>query len=376
MNTFNHIYTRKIKIYPTKNQRETFDFWLRKCKYLYNVALEEKITYYKYTNKYLNIYEQKKELVDIKDFDKSWKDIPNKSLQEIIFRVDKSFKTFFNGGGFPKFKSVLDSIEFVKTDVRLKEGKVFLPKIKENVKCSEIVKDNWTSVKLSKNKDNYYLIFYYLDEKKINLVNNDILGIDIGLMSLYTDSNGKKVNRFSKKLISKYYNRISDLNKSLSTKNKDSLKFKKIKKHLGKTYDRLKDTKNDYLHKESLKLANCSESIIALGDIKVKSIIENKNSKKGLIKSFYLNSLGIFKQYVVYKSVKYNKKCLLIDERMTSKTCSCCGSIKYNLKLSNRIYDCIKCKNSIDRDENSAINMKLLGSSSLSNDRLVSLKRK
>lgn len=59
---------------------------------------------------------------------------------------------------------------------------------------------------------------------------------------------------------------------------------------------------------------------------------------------------------------------------MTSKTCSCCGNIKYNLKLSDRIYDCLVCKNSIDRDENSAINMKLLGSSSLSLDKLVSLK--
>jgi transposase len=57
---------------------------------------------------------------------------------------------------------------------------------------------------------------------------------------------------------------------------------------------------------------------------------------------------------------------------MTSKTCSCCGNIKYNLKLSDRIYDCLVCKNSIDRDENSAINMKLLGSSSLSLDKLVS----
>ena len=58
---------------------------------------------------------------------------------------------------------------------------------------------------------------------------------------------------------------------------------------------------------------------------------------------------------------------------MTSKTCSCCGNKKYDLKLSNRIYNCLICKRSIDRDENSAINMKLLGSSSLSKDKLVSL---
>ena len=373
MNTIKHIYTRKVKINPSKNQIETFDFWMRRCKYLYNVALEEKINYYKATNKYLNVYEQKKELVDIKDYDKTWKEIPNKSLQEIVFRVDESFKSFFKGSGFPKFKKSLNSIEFVKTDVRLKDGKLYLPKIKQNIKCVEEIKNNWTSVKLSKNNNNYYLIFTYQEDKEFKLENTDILGIDLGLMSLYTDSNGNKVNRFSKKLISKYYSRILELNKSLSKKKKGSLKFNKVKKQLGKTYNRLSNTKNDYLHKESLKLVKNNEGIIAIGDIKIKSIVDNKLSGKGLVKSFYLNSLGIFKQYVIYKSAKHNKLCLLIDEKMTSKTCSCCGNIKYDLKLSDRIYNCLVCENSIDRDENSAINMKLLGSSSLSKDKLVSL---
>ena len=53
---------------------------------------------------------------------------------------------------------------------------------------------------------------------------------------------------------------------------------------------------------------------------------------------------------------------------MTSKTCSCCGYINYQLKLNDRIYDCKKCGNSIDRDQNSAINMKMLGSSTKSMD--------
>ena len=74
----------------------------------------------------------------------------------------------------------------------------------------------------------------------------------------------------------------------------------------------------------------------------------------------------MFKQYVIYKSIKYNKEVILIDERLTSKTCSCCGKIKYNLKLSDRIYNCL-CGNNIDRDRNAAINMKLLGSSILQN---------
>jgi len=365
MNTFNHVYVNKIKLKPTKRQRETFDFWFRRAKILYNVALEEKIIFYKATNKYLNVYEQKKELVDIKNHDKYWSDVPNKSLQEIIFRVDKSFKNFFKGNGFPKFKSSLNSIEFVKTDIRLKNNLLFLPKIKENIKYNEDIKSGWTSAKLIKERDNYYIIFTYQENKVINPENNNIIGIDLGLMSLYTDSDGNKCKRFSKKLMSKYHKRILELNKSLSKKKKGSNRFKKVKKHLNRSYNRLSNSKKDYLHKESLNLVRCKEGIISLGDIKINNIISNTNTKKGLVKSFYQNSLGIFKQYLIYKSIKYNKLCLMIDERMTSKTCSCCGNINYELKLSDRTYSCLKCKNSIDRDQNSAINMKLLGLSIL-----------
>jgi len=367
MNTFNHIYVKKVKLNPSKSQMETFDFWLRKCKYLYNVALEEKLIYYKSTKKYLNVYDQKKELPEIKEFDNSFKDVPNKSLQEIIFRVDNSFKSFFKGGGFPKFKRDLNSIEFIKTDLRLKEGKFYLPKIKEPIKTTEDIKSGWTSGRLTKSGNNYFIILIYSKYIEVFKENDDVLGIDLGLMSLYTDSNGNKAKRFSKKLISKYYQRILELNQSLSKKIKGSRKFKKVKKHLNKTYNRLKDSKNDYLHKESLKLVRGSkEGVIALGDIKIQNIVNNKKSKRGIVKSFYQNSLGIFKQYVVYKSVKFNKEIKLVDERMTSKTCSCCGQVNLNLKLGDRIYNCLNCLNSIDRDQNSAINMKWLGSSNLS----------
>ena len=361
-----NILCKKVKIYPTKIQKETFNFWLRRCLILYNVALQEKIDYYNITGKYLNVYEQKKELTDIKDLDKTWKDIPNKSLQEIIFRLDNSFKQFFKGGGFPKYQRKLNTIEFVKTDVRIKNNKLFLPKIKESIKVKEQIPLNYSSVKLTKNNDNYYLIFVCKENKQITKDNEDILGVDLGLKDLYTTSNGDKGLRFSQKLIKKYQYRIKLLNQALNKKLKGSKKFKKVKKHLGKAYKRLNNTKTDYLHKQANNLLKCKEHYIALGDIKIKSIIENKKTTKGLIKSFYVNSLGQFKQYVIYKAVKYNKEVILIDEKMTSKTCSCCGKIKYDLTLGDRIYNCL-CGNSIDRDRNAAINMKLLGLSNLEN---------
>lgn len=367
----NHNYTRSIKLILNKNQKETIDFWFRKCKNLYNVALQEKIYYYQSTTKYLNVYEQKKELVDVKDFDETFKDVPNKALQEIIFRVDKAYQGFFKGMGFPKYKSELNSIEFVKEDIRLKNGLLYLPKIKTVIKTTEEIKPNWLTVKVKKENDNYFIILLY-KEAVISQPKKDlILGVDLGLKDLYSDSNGVKSGRFPLKLIKKYQERIAELNKSLSTKKKGSNRFKKVKKHLGETYSRLKDTRNDFLHKKANQLTNCDESYIALGDIKVQSIIDSKKSKKGLVKSFYNNSLSIFKNYVSYKAIKKDKTLLKIDERNTSRTCSCCGNINNNLKLSDRIYHCLECENSIDRDVNAAINMKLLGSSILSFDKVV-----
>jgi putative transposase len=371
-NTFEYIYCKKIKINPSINQKETFDFWFRKCKYLYNTALEEKIEYYKKTGKYLNLYDQKKELVDIKDYDSTWKDVPNKSLSEIIFRVDKSFKSFFRGGGFPKFKSDLNTVEFVKTDVRIKDKLAFLPKIKSGIKGTEDFPEDYTSVKLTKQNNKFYLIFTIKSVVNSIPTNKDILGIDLGLKDLYTDSNGNKCLRFSQKLIKKYLGRIKLINKSLITKKKGSIKFKKVKKNLNKAHQRLKNTRNDYLHKKSKELLECNEYFISLGDINIKSILKGEKTEKGIIKSFYVNSIGHFKQYVLNKSIRMNRQVILVNEKNTSKTCSCCGNIKYDLKLSDRIYSCLKCVNSIDRDYNSAINMKMLGSSILSEDRIVS----
>ena len=371
MDTIKHIYCKKVKIDLTKNQKEKIDFWLRKCCDVYNVALQEKIYYYQSTKKYLNLYDQKKELVDIKNFDSSFNDVPNKSLQEIIFRVDKSFKKFFKGFGFPNYKKYLNTIEFVKTDVRLIDNNLYLPKIKTKIKTYEIIENGWTSVQIKKQYNDYYLIFRYLKNHNIRYENNDILGVDLGLKSLYTDSNNKSCNRFSLKLIKKYNNRKGILNKSLSKKLKGSKRFKKVKKQLNKSYQRLNNTKMDFLHKSSLVLLKNNESIMNIGDIKIQKIINkytdkniNSKSNKGMIKSFYMNSLGIYKNILMYKGVKYNKLINFVSEVNTSKTCSCCGWKNNNLKLSDRVFTCIECNNSIDRDYNSAVNMKLVGSTS------------
>lgn len=354
------ILVKKHRIYPTKNQQEKINFWFRKCNMLYNASIEERVNYYNVKGKYYNMYEQKKELVDIKKYMPEFNDIPNKSLQEIIIRSDKSFKSFFNNkNNFPKYSQELKSLFFVKTDIRLNNDKLYIPKIKESIKYKEIIKLNWTSVRLIRENNNYYLNFTY-DYINEHIIKNDLSfrSFDLGLMNLYVDNYGNKQMRFDIKLYKKYQKRIKELNKSLSKKlSKKSKRRNKVKNQLIKTYKKLSNTRKDYNHKISSKLIKkTNEYNLIFGDIKIKNIVCNKKSNKNLRRSFYNSSLNMFKNMIKYKGLKNDKNIIFVNESWTSKTCNCCGKINHKLKLNERIFKC-SCGNCIDRDYNSAINI-------------------
>ena len=357
--------SKKIKMQLSHNQKNIIDFWLRRCCLLYNTALEERIAYYKVKHKSSSLYDQKKEIVDIKNYDSSWYDIPNKALSNIIFMLDNAYKNFFRDSkkvGFPKFKSYdnFNTITLTNADVRLKSNNtILLPKIKTHIKLKEIPPKQYRQVKITRESNDYYIIFTYRADSVIKLENDLSIGIDLGLINLYADSLGNKQKRFSLKLYNNYYKRIRELNQSLANKKMRSNNWKKIKEQLNKTYKRLVNSRNDFLHKVSYKLVTfCKDlniSNIVVGDIKISNIVSKSN--KGLRKSFYNVSLNTFKQMIKYKSELYGLNAYFVNEAYTSKTCSCCCKVNNKLNLSYRTYECL-CGNNIDRDVNAAINIK------------------
>jgi putative transposase len=365
------IFVKKHRIYPSKNQQETINFWFRKCNLLYNASIEERVDYYRVKKKYYSMYDQKKELVDIKKNIPEFKDIPNKSLQEIIIRSDKAFKLFFKRGckGFPKYSSNLNSIFFAKMDVRIKNNELFLPKIKENITYKEEIIHGWTSVRLIRKNEKYYVDFTY-DDENINDIKIDLTyrSFDLGLMNLFVDNEGNKQMRFDIKLYKRYQKRIKELNQSLARKNKNSNRRKRVNNKLSKTHERLFNSKKDFLHKVTTNLIKKTpEYNLIIGDIQIQNIIdktikidkEDKSkikSNRNLRRSFYNSSLNIFKNMMEYKGLKYNKNVVFVNEAWTSKTCCKCGKVNFNLKLRDRIFRC-SCGSCIDRDENSAINI-------------------
>lgn len=225
------------------------------------------------------------------------------------------------------------------------------------------IPDNWVIKHITISKSNigkYYCsicfqysidIEYILKSKDKNL---SILGIDYSSPFLYVDSDGNKAN------YPKYYRsnqqRLRILQQKFSRQKKGSVNREKTLQRIRILHEKISNQRRDFLHKLSTSITK-KFGIICVEDIDMQNISRCLH----LGKSTYDNGFGMFREMLSYKQerIPYHEL-IRADQRLlpSSKTCSRCGHIKSDLKLSDRIYICDKCGNVIDRDINAAINLK------------------
>ena len=129
-------------------------------------------------------------------------------------------------------------------------------------------------------------------------------------------------------------------------------RYKKQKKKVARIHTHIAHQRKDFLHKESRKIAN-SYDIVCMEDLNMKEMSQDMCFGKRV----HDNGWGMFTDFLAYKMERAGKKLVRIDRWYpSSKTCSCCGNIKEDLQLSDRIYECA-CGNRMDRDQNAAINI-------------------
>ena len=142
------------------------------------------------------------------------------------------------------------------------------------------------------------------------------------------------------------------LMKHMEIRKEERNRYKKQKKKVARIHTHIAHQRKDFLHKESRKIAN-SYDIVCMEDLNMKEISQDMCFGK----SVHDNSRGMFTDFLAYKMERAGKKRVRIDRWYpSSKTCSCCGNIKEDLQLSDRIYECA-CGNRMDRDQNAAINI-------------------
>ena len=353
----------KYRIYPNKKQQEYFMKCFGSVRFIYNRMLSDKIAYYKETKKMLHNTptQYKKEFPWLKEVD-------SLALVNAQINLQNAYNNFFKcpEKGFPKFKNKKSNHFSYTTNNNLKanEGrgsiqiftyciyipKIGLVKIRKHRKFEGAIK----SVTVSKNPSGKYFVSVLVNQKskeKLPIISNKI-GIDLGIKNLLVTSNGEKFDNL--KLTKKYEKKLAKEQRKLAHKTKGSNNYQKQRIKVAKVYERIKNTRLDYLHKISHKLINENQVIVS-EDLAISNMVKNHNLSKSILDCGWYE----LTRQINYKS-EWNGRTYIKIGRFTksSQPCNVCGYINKDTKnLSVRQWKCPKCGTVHDRDINAAINI-------------------
>ena len=344
------IRTYKRKLILTKDQSNRIDSWIGACRTVYNLGMEVKNANYKATGKSIHKFDLFNQVTELKKYYEWIKDVPACSLQCAVERLDRAYQNFFrtyrNGGGYPKFasKKTYKSIHFKY--VSIKKGVVKLPKIGlvKTFKDQEILGIPKTAC-IIKEATGYFVCIQCEDVPKKFDSENQTIGLDMGISHFCVDSDGCFIaNPLHFK---KYEDRLRIANKSLARKKKGSNSWKKQAAQLAKLHHTIANVRKDFLHKESTKIAKAN-NVVVMEDLKVSNMAKNRNLSKHILDCGW----GSFKTMLSYKT-----KVVLVDPKYTSQMCSNCEAIDKESRLSQSEYCCTSCGHTENADFNAAKNI-------------------
>jgi len=302
------------------------------------------------------------------------KEVDSTALQNSVLKIDVAYKNFFRRvklgekAGFPKFKSKHHSRQSYQTSTAsIKNGKLYLPKIGE-IKTKfhrGMIEGKIKTITVSCEATQYYASINYEDglKEKIGANNGKSIGIDVGVkVFAYTSDNQK----FKQVDLTKEIQKVIKAQKVLSRRKRGSQNRKKAKSKLAKKHLKLKNRRNDFLHKLTNKLSENQTIVVENLMIKnmskkAKGSIENPNmrssAKSGLNRSILQQSWGKFFELLEYKLKRNGGELVKVDPKFTSQKCSCCGYISKENRESQAKFICKQCGYSINADYNASLNI-------------------
>ena len=360
----------KYRIYPTDEQRVLLAKTFGCCRFVYNWALNMKITAYKERKETLgNVYLTNLMKSELKAEHEWLSEVNSQSLQSALRNLDTAYKNFFHDThavGFPKFKSRKSRQSFQcpqRCSVDFVKGTITIPKAKDipavlHRKFKGTVKTVTVSMTPSGRYFASVLVDTSMQEMKLSEPMCDTtVGIDLGLKSLVVCSDGRTFA--NPKNLQRSLDRLRLLQKRLSRKQKGSANRNKARICVARLQEHIANCRKDRLHKITHALTHDSQvHTICMEDLNVKGMQRSHNLAQAVGDA----SLGMFRTMLEYKCKWYGVNLIKIDRfAPSSKTCSKCGYVYKGLKLSERSWTCPECGTHHDRDFNAACNIKEFG---------------
>ena len=357
----------KYRFYPTDSQENLLRRTMGCVRLVYNKALatrteawyekQERVDY-KQTSSLLTGWKKTDEL----DFLNEVSCVP---LQQCLRHLQKAFANFWGKRSkYPRFKAKRNggSAEFTKSAFKFRDGKLWLAKCNEplNIVWSRFLPEGAqpSMITVKFDPSGRWFVSLLVDDQTIEPlpVTDKKVGIDVGISSLITTSNGEKIT--NPKFFNRLYQKLRVAQKELSRKTKGSNNRDKAQLKVAKIHAQIKDARTDFLHKLTTKLVR-ENSLIAIEDLAVRNMVRNHK----LARSISDASWGEFFRQLEYKCQWYGRELVKIDRFFpSSKRCHHCGFVSDKLPLDVRSWDCPSCETKgIDRDLNASQNILAAG---------------
>ena len=371
----------KTEINPTEEQKARIRRTIGTCRYVYNFYLGHNKALHDdgekfMTGKSFSLWLNNEYIPD--NPDKTWiREVYSKAVKKSIEDGCAAFTRFFkHQSDFPKFKKKGKSdvkMYFVRNNpkdcqcerhrlkiptlgwVRIKE-KGYIPTTKDGY----MIRSGTVSVKAGRF---YVSVLVEIPDVNIDNNSNEGIGIDLGLKDLAIVSNGKTYRNINKSAgLKKLEKQLIREQRSLSRKY-ESLKkgestqranIQKQKLKVQKLHHKMDNIRTDYINKTIAEIVKTKPSYITIEDLNVKGMMKNRCLSKAVASQKFYEFRTRLKAKCDENGIE-----LRVADRFypSSKTCHHCGSVRKNLKLSDRIYRC-ECGYVADRDLNAALNLK------------------
>jgi putative transposase len=336
---------------PTKAQEQALMTTLMASRKMYNACLEELITHYKETGKYLHLYEQ-----DKRHGKEAHPDLPAVVVDTTLKRLHRSFTNFFRGRkvGFPRFKNAQawNTIPFRDAANCLDNGRFKAPGQcggRIRVIVHRPLEGTFKLARIVLRPSGWYLQCVCETTPEPLPQKDNAVGLDMGIRYLVADSNGHII--VNPKHARKTAKRLAKAQKKLAKCKKASIRRKKASKQVARIHEHMAHQRKDTLHKASRHYVDGYQTI-AIEDLKVANMVRNHCLAFAIADA----SWGMLRHYLEAKAESAGRQVIAVRPHSTSQNCSSCGE-SVEKSLSVRTHVCPFCGDIADRDENAARNI-------------------
>ena len=353
----------KYRIYPNKKQQILIAKTFGCCRFVYNQTLVYRKELYEKEKKSMGKFDCNNYCNQVLKNEYEWlREVDKFALTNAIYNMDSAYQKFFKEHtGFPKFKSKRNNKKSYSTsfnnnniEISFENSKVKLPKLKwVKAKIHREFTGKIKSATISQVPSEKYFVSILVETECTPMESTGcMIGIDLGIKDLLITSDGEKFDNI--RTTKKYENKLAKEQRKLAKKKKGSNNRNKQRIKVARIYEKIHNTRIDYLHKISHKLVSENQVIVS-ENLSVSNMVKNHNLAKAISDASWYE----LTRQLEYKAKWNDREYVKIDRfYASSQLCSVCGCQNTETKnLSVMEWTCPQCGTVHDRDINAAINI-------------------